>query len=62
MKISTAIKVYGYVKAFKFIATGTTARGAKIAASKAGINKACFKNLHNGLVYPFATKQGGKWS
>ncbi len=61
MKVSTAVKVFGYTKAFTFIVTGTTERGAKIAASKAGSNKACYLNPLNGLVYAFATKKGGVW-
>lgn len=54
--------VYGYVVAGKFIETGATLRGAKIAASKAGINKACYKAPHNGLIYATSVKEGGKWS
>lgn len=54
--------VYGFVKAGKFIHTGSTKRGAKIAASKAGIDTACYKNALNGLVYAFSTKETGKWS
>ena len=61
MFIPQAVISFGYVVAGKFISTGTTHRGAKIAASKAGIDKACYKHAVNGLVYPFATKSGGKW-
>jgi len=60
--IKTEPVSFGYVVAGKFIETGTTKRGAKIAASKAGADNACYKDPDNGLVYAFATKKGSKWA
>jgi hypothetical protein len=56
------LALYGYVVAGKFIETGATLRGAKIAATRAGISTVCYKNKINGLVYAASTKDGAKWS
>ena len=52
----------GYIQNGKCTPTGTTTRGAKIAATKAGALKVGFKAEHNGLIYATSTKACGKWS
>lgn len=57
-------RLHGYMVAGIFKQTGTTERGAKIAASKAKQDRIGFKieGGHNdGLLYLTKRKKGGKW-